>query len=155
MAETISNFNITSALLLLLLLLLPHPNLCHTALEESQCRFLDTDMSNNFVKGGDGVGIPFMKSSCGRCGNRRTSISPKRVNPLVVTVASVALFGITVAVFAYLFLKSINVSELLHMMSIGRHMSRLVYSLDGFGEYDGIMSRRRIRASRNHEVKAC
>jgi hypothetical protein len=60
-----------------------------------------------------------------------------------------------VAVFAYLFLKSINVSELLHMMSIGRHMSLLVYSLDGFGEYDGIMSRRRIRASRNHEVKAC
>jgi len=158
MALKISYRNTTSPLLLVFLLTLHCSNLCHAAEEDSQCRFLDSDLSNNSVKVGDGVGIPFIKSTRGRCGSRRSSISPEGMNPLVAALATVALFAISVAVSAHVCSKSLNI-QWLHIDSIHLHMSLLASillnpsAMDEFEEYD-IMSRRRIRSRGNNLPKA-
>jgi hypothetical protein len=146
MAEKTNYFNITSVVLLalLFLLLLPHHNFYHRAEEDSRCGCPDTDLTENSVNEGSGVGIPLMKRSHGGWGSRRTIISGKRMNNLVLAAATVVLYGSTVAVFAYLYLKSLNFSRV--QMSVIESNLVNPSAMDDFDEYDNIMSRRRIRA---------
>lgn len=144
MAEKISYF-ISSALLLVLLLLPHHSNICHAAEEDSQCGCPDTDLPNNSVNEGSGVGIQFMKSSICGCRSRNTLISGKPMNTVVPAAAVLALYGSTVAVFAYL-----SANEFAGVCPFSwLQMSLLAcvlnpFSMDDFDEYDHIISRRRI-----------
>ena len=109
MSQKISFF-VTSALLVVILLLPHHSNFCHATEEDSQCGCPDTNLPKNSVNEGSGVGIQFMmKNSVSGCGRRNTFISG---NTVVVAAATLALYGSTVAVFAYLSLKSLNFSWL-------------------------------------------
>ena len=65
------------------------------------------------------------------------------MNNLVLAAATVFLYGSTVAVFAYLCLKSLNFSGL-EMSVVASILNPS--AMDDFDEYDNIMSRRRIRA---------
>lgn len=150
MAEKTSYF-VASVLLLVFFLLLPHSKFCHREEEDSRCGCPETDLTKNSANEGSGVGIPLMKRSHGGWGSRRTIISGKRMNNLVLAAATVVLYGSTVAVFAYLCLKSPN--------SSWPQMSLLASSLDpfssdNFDENDHILSRSRIRARRNQQPKA-
>lgn len=151
MAVKISYFTITSAIFLVLLLLLDHLNLYQALEEDSQCRFLDDDLSNNSVNVGGGVGFESIKNSCGGCGCRSSPISPKQMNPLVVMASRVVLNGRVVALFIYLCCK--------HTKSIQFHLTVMESvvgpsPIEDLEEYD-IMSRRRIRSGGNHQPKVC
>jgi len=143
MAEKTSYF-VASVLLLVFFLLLPHSKFCHREEEDSRCGCPDTDLTENSVNEGSGVRIPLMKRSHGGWGSRRTIISGKRMNNLVLAAATVFLYGSTVAVFAYLCLKSLNFSRV--QMSVIESNIFNPSAMDDFDEYDNIMSRRRIRA---------
>lgn len=150
MAEKTS-YLATSVLFLVLLLLLDHLNFCHSAEEGSGCGCPGTDLTKISVNQGSGAGIPFVKRSYGGWGGRNTFISGKSMNGGVVAVATVLLYGSTVAVFAYLCLKSRNF--------LGFHVG-LATSIfnpsaqNDFDDGDNIMARRRIRARPNHQAKA-
>jgi len=70
---------------------------------------------------------------------------------LVVAAATVVLYGGTVAVFAYLCLKSLNFSGL-EMSVVASILNPS--AMDDFDDSDHILSRRRIRSRQNHQPKA-
>lgn len=141
MAEKTSYF--VASVLLLVFFLLPHSKFCHREEEDSRCGCPETDLTKNSVNERSGAGILFTMRSYGGCATRRTLISEKSMNNLVVAAATVALYGSTVAVFAYLCLKSPN-SSWPQMSLLASTLDP--FSSDNFDENDHILSRSRIRA---------
>lgn len=139
----------------MLLLLLRHPaNLCHAAeLEDSQCVCPESDLPKNSVNEGSGVGIQFINSSFVGCSSRRTLTSGKPVISLVLAAATVALYGSTSAVFAYLSLMSLKNFSRLQMMSVVQSNRLNPSAMDDFDDYDHIMSRGRIRARQQPKAR--